>query len=40
MERGNVVESGRHEELVGLSNGIYAHLHALQAGKSSREESA
>ncbi|NQE47543.1 type I secretion system permease/ATPase [Herbaspirillum rubrisubalbicans] len=33
MERGNVVESGRHEELLRLRGGIYAHLHALQAGQ-------
>ncbi|WP_433691741.1 type I secretion system permease/ATPase [Herbaspirillum seropedicae] len=32
MERGRVAESGRHDELIDLPGGIYAHLHRLQAG--------
>jgi len=37
MERGQVVEVGNHEELLGLTNGIYAYLHQLQmrAGRAS-----
>ncbi|WP_324658478.1 type I secretion system permease/ATPase [Burkholderia thailandensis] len=34
MERGQIVEAGRHEELVKHSQGIYAHLYALQQGAS------
>jgi subfamily B ATP-binding cassette protein HlyB/CyaB len=30
MERGQIVESGRHEELLGIPQGIYAHLYQLQ----------
>ena len=32
MERGQIAESGRHEELVKRPRGIYAHLHGLQVG--------
>ncbi len=30
MERGQIVEEGRHQELVNRPEGYYAHLHALQ----------
>lgn len=32
IEKGEIVESGTHEQLVGLSGGHYAHLHSLQQG--------
>lgn len=32
MDRGQIVESGTHEELVSLRSGIYAHLYQLQQG--------
>lgn len=31
MDKGQIKESGRHEELLRQPEGIYAHLHALQA---------
>ncbi|KVC92986.1 peptidase C39 [Burkholderia ubonensis] len=34
MERGQIVETGRHEALIGHPQGIYAHLYALQQGAS------
>lgn len=34
MERGQVVESGRHETLVSKPRGLYAHLHAMQQGQT------
>jgi subfamily B ATP-binding cassette protein HlyB/CyaB len=30
MERGQIVEQGKHEELLQIPNGIYAHLNHLQ----------
>jgi ATP-binding cassette, subfamily B, bacterial HlyB/CyaB len=32
MERGQIVEVGSHQQLLGVPKGIYAHLHALQQG--------
>jgi ATP-binding cassette, subfamily B, bacterial HlyB/CyaB len=32
MERGQIMESGTHEELLKLQDGIYAHLLNLQQG--------
>jgi subfamily B ATP-binding cassette protein HlyB/CyaB len=32
MERGQIAELGRHEELLRVPQGIYAHLYALQQG--------
>ena len=32
MERGQIVEDGRHADLVSNPDGIYAHLHRLQLG--------
>ncbi|KWA69237.1 peptidase C39 [Burkholderia ubonensis] len=34
MDRGQIVEVGRHDDLVKLPEGIYAHLYALQQGVS------
>ena len=34
MERGQIAEMGRHEELVRIPQGIYAHLYALQQGSA------
>jgi subfamily B ATP-binding cassette protein MsbA len=33
LERGRIVETGRHDELVARSGGAYAKLHALQFGR-------
>jgi subfamily B ATP-binding cassette protein MsbA len=33
LERGRIVETGRHDELVGRTGGAYAKLHALQFGR-------
>lgn len=33
MERGQIVEAGRHEELLSKPQGIYAHLHQLQSSQ-------
>ncbi|WP_305080121.1 hypothetical protein [Methylomonas koyamae] len=30
MERGQIAETGRHQELLQVPNGIYAHLYQLQ----------
>jgi subfamily B ATP-binding cassette protein HlyB/CyaB len=35
MERGQIAEEGTHEELVCLTDGIYAHLYSLQQGMQS-----
>ncbi len=32
MEAGRVVEEGRHEELIGIQNGVYARFYQLQSG--------
>lgn len=32
MDKGRIVESGVHAELVSLPGGYYAHLHRLQQG--------
>lgn len=32
MERGQIVETGSHDELLQMPDGIYAHLYGLQAG--------
>jgi subfamily B ATP-binding cassette protein HlyB/CyaB len=32
LERGQIAELGRHEELLRQPQGIYAHLYALQQG--------
>ena len=32
MERGQIIEQGAHEELLGDSQGTYAYLHRLQLG--------
>jgi subfamily B ATP-binding cassette protein HlyB/CyaB len=32
LERGQIVEVGSHQQLLGVPKGIYAHLHALQQG--------
>lgn len=32
MDKGQIVEMGRHEELLAKPNGYYAHLHSLQQG--------
>jgi subfamily B ATP-binding cassette protein HlyB/CyaB len=34
MERGQVVESGRHDELLRNHQGIYSHLYHLQTAQS------
>jgi subfamily B ATP-binding cassette protein HlyB/CyaB len=34
VEKGRIVESGSHGELVNRPGGHYAHLHALQQGQS------
>jgi subfamily B ATP-binding cassette protein HlyB/CyaB len=34
MERGQIVEQGAHTDLLNIDGGIYAHLYALQQGKS------
>jgi subfamily B ATP-binding cassette protein HlyB/CyaB len=36
MERGQIAESGRHEELLKIPNGIYAHLFQLQGNHQSQ----
>jgi subfamily B ATP-binding cassette protein MsbA len=38
LEKGQVVEIGRHDELIGLSGGVYAKLYALQAFDEKRIE--
>jgi subfamily B ATP-binding cassette protein HlyB/CyaB len=35
MERGQIVEAGKHHELIKRPNGIYAHLYSLQQGQVS-----
>jgi subfamily B ATP-binding cassette protein MsbA len=35
LERGRIVETGRHDELVARAGGAYAKLHALQFGRQS-----
>lgn len=32
MERGQIVEQGRHDQLLQQPDGVYAHLHRLQQG--------
>jgi len=34
LDRGQLVESGSHDELIAIDKGIYAHLYALQQGLS------
>ncbi|WP_321945844.1 type I secretion system permease/ATPase [Paraburkholderia sp. J10-1] len=36
MERGQIAETGSHEQLVQQADGIYAHLYALQQGHAPR----
>ncbi|MEI6306030.1 MAG: type I secretion system permease/ATPase, partial [Deltaproteobacteria bacterium] len=36
MERGQIVEDGSHEQLLGNSEGIYAHLYQLQFGRTNQ----
>ncbi|MEW7314996.1 type I secretion system permease/ATPase [Buttiauxella gaviniae] len=40
MERGQIAEVGRHEELIHKPGGIYAHLFALQQGTTTQEDAA
>ncbi|HWR01566.1 MAG TPA: type I secretion system permease/ATPase, partial [Chlorobaculum sp.] len=35
IERGQIAEAGTHDELLGVENGIYAHLYKLQLGTQS-----
>lgn len=37
MDRGQIVESGSHEELIGRQSGIYSHLHRLQMSSGKLE---
>jgi ATP-binding cassette subfamily B protein len=32
MEAGRVVEQGRHDDLIGIQNGVYARFYQLQSG--------
>ena len=40
MERGRVVEVGRHDELVTRPHGVYARLHAMQLLEGRRTPAA
>ncbi len=40
LERGQIVESGRHDDLVRRSGGLYAHLYQLQQGERSAPPAA
>ena len=37
MERGQIVETGSHTELIKIKDGIYAHLYQLQLGASAEQ---
>jgi ATP-binding cassette subfamily B protein len=39
MERGRVVEVGRHDDLVDRPQGVYARLHAMQLLEGRRPQS-